>query len=35
VQAVRSQANPLQVTLLTLANTGVVNADEFGFMVFD
>jgi hypothetical protein len=33
---VRSQSKPVQqVSMLTLANTGVVNADEFGFWIFE
>jgi len=32
---VRSQANPLQVSSHTLANTGIVNPDEFGFWTFE
>lgn len=35
IQAVRVQAQPLQVTQLNLAGTNVINSDEFGFLEFE
>jgi hypothetical protein len=35
IQAVRVQAEPLQVTQLNLAGTNVINSDEFGFLRFE
>lgn len=35
IQAVRAQAEPLQITQLNLAGTNVINADEFGFLEFE
>ncbi|MCC6423068.1 MAG: hypothetical protein IT447_06270 [Phycisphaerales bacterium] len=35
IHAVRAQANPVQITMLNLADTTILNPDEFGFLFLD